>query len=58
MPPNILVVDDEESIRYTFDAFLSEEGYEAQTAASLSTGPSYPFTKSASRTASIILRWT
>jgi two-component system response regulator HydG len=28
----ILVVDDEESIRFTFDAFLSEEGYRVLTA--------------------------
>jgi two-component system response regulator HydG len=27
MEPKILVVDDEESIRYTFNIFLSEEGY-------------------------------
>ena len=27
MKPKILLVDDEESIRYTFEAFLSEEGY-------------------------------
>ena len=29
----ILVVDDEESIRFTFDSFLSDEGYEVTTAA-------------------------
>ncbi len=28
----ILVIDDEESIRYTFESFLSEEGYEVTTA--------------------------
>jgi len=27
MSPHVLVVDDEESIRYTFEVFLSEEGY-------------------------------
>lgn len=32
----ILVVDDEESIRYTFAAFLSDEGYEVDTAESQS----------------------
>jgi two-component system, NtrC family, response regulator HydG len=35
MPANILVVDDEESIRFTFEAFLAEEGYAVTTAASL-----------------------
>ncbi|MDA8433706.1 MAG: sigma 54-interacting transcriptional regulator [Nitrospiraceae bacterium] len=30
----ILVIDDEESIRFTFDAFLSDEGYSVQTAGS------------------------
>jgi DNA-binding NtrC family response regulator len=30
--PKILVVDDEESIRFTFDAFLSDEGYDVSTA--------------------------
>ncbi|MEJ2282982.1 MAG: sigma 54-interacting transcriptional regulator [Desulfobacterales bacterium] len=38
MPPNILVVDDEESIRYTFDAFLSEEGYTVFSAADCEEG--------------------
>ena len=33
MKPHILVVDDEESIRYTFEAFLSEEGYSVSSAA-------------------------
>ena len=28
----ILVVDDEESIRFTFESFLSEEGYDVTTA--------------------------
>lgn len=28
----VLIVDDEESIRYTFESFLSEEGYEVTTA--------------------------
>lgn len=31
---NILVVDDEESIRFTFDSFLSDEGHEVATAKS------------------------
>ena len=31
----ILVVDDEESIRFTFEAFLGDEGYRVDTAASL-----------------------
>ena len=30
--PRILVVDDEESIRYTFEIFLEEESYEVKTA--------------------------
>lgn len=30
--PKILVVDDEESIRFTFEAFLSDEGYAVATA--------------------------
>jgi len=30
--PQILVVDDEESIRFTFEAFLSDEGYSVATA--------------------------
>jgi PAS domain S-box-containing protein len=33
MPPHILVVDDEESIRYTFSHFLSAEGYTVSGAA-------------------------
>ncbi|RJR47279.1 MAG: sigma-54-dependent Fis family transcriptional regulator [Desulfobacteraceae bacterium] len=36
MASRILVVDDEESIRFTFSTFLSREGYEVLTA------PSYP----------------
>ncbi len=32
MKAKILVVDDEESIRYTFDSFLSDEGHEVTTA--------------------------
>lgn len=32
MKPRILVIDDEESIRFTLDAFLSDEGYEVTTA--------------------------
>ena len=32
MNPRILVIDDEESIRFTLDAFLSDEGYEVATA--------------------------
>jgi PAS domain S-box-containing protein len=38
MQPHILVVDDEESIRYTFEAFLSEEGYAVSTAADSDAG--------------------
>ena len=34
MTKKILVVDDEESIRFTFDTFLTEEDYEVATAAS------------------------
>lgn len=32
MGSKIIVIDDEESIRYTFECFLSEEGYEVSTA--------------------------
>ncbi|MEN8264281.1 MAG: sigma 54-interacting transcriptional regulator [Nitrospirota bacterium] len=32
MKANILIVDDEESIRYTFNSFLSDEGHEVTTA--------------------------
>ena len=38
MPPRILVVDDEESIRYTFQLFLSDEGYEVSCAADCDEG--------------------
>jgi PAS domain S-box-containing protein len=34
MNEKILVIDDEEGIRYTFDVFLSEDGYEVDTAGS------------------------
>ena len=32
MKPNILVIDDEESIRFTFERFLTLEGYSVMTA--------------------------
>lgn len=32
MPARVLVVDDEESIRFTLEVFLAEEGYEVDTA--------------------------
>ncbi|MCM2264117.1 MAG: response regulator [Desulfuromonadales bacterium] len=35
MPQRILVVDDEESIRFTFDAFLTDAGYQVDTAPSV-----------------------
>ena len=38
MKPHILVVDDEESIRFTFEAFLSEEGYAVSSAADFDEG--------------------
>jgi len=44
---NILVIDDEESIRFTFQTFLSDEGYSVTTASdydqasSLLTGPGF-----------------
>ncbi len=38
MQLHILVVDDEESIRYTFEAFLSEEGHTVFTAANSDEG--------------------
>jgi len=38
MKPHILVVDDEKSIRYTFEAFLSEEGYTVSSAADCDEG--------------------
>ena len=34
----ILVVDDEESIRFTFESFLSDEGYEVETASDFDEG--------------------
>lgn len=34
MRPSVLVIDDEESIRYTFESFLSDEGYAVLTAQS------------------------
>jgi PAS domain S-box-containing protein len=38
MPPHVLVVDDEESIRYTFEVFLSDEGYTVSAAANFDEG--------------------
>ena len=38
MSSRILIVDDEESIRFTFEAFLVDEGYEVVTAADLEGG--------------------
>lgn len=38
MPSRILVIDDEENIRYTFDSFLSDEGYQVTTVGSLQEG--------------------
>ena len=38
MPPHVLVVDDEESIRYTFEVFLSDEGYTVFSAANCDEG--------------------
>ena len=38
MKPHILVVDDEESIRYTFETFLSDEGYTVSSAADCDEG--------------------
>lgn len=35
MVQRILIVDDEESIRFTFDAFLTDAGYQVDTASSL-----------------------
>ena len=37
MTERILVVDDEESIRFTFNAFLSDAGYLVETAENLDT---------------------
>lgn len=36
MKNRILIVDDEESIRFTFSEFLSEDGYSVETSESLS----------------------
>ena len=36
--PKILVVDDEEALRYTIETFLSREGYEVDTAGSYKEG--------------------
>ena len=38
MEAHILIVDDEESMRYTFESFLSDEGHRVTTAASCSEG--------------------
>jgi PAS domain S-box-containing protein len=38
MQPHILIVDDEESIRFTFRSFLSDEGYKVYSAASCDEG--------------------
>lgn len=38
MKSRILVIDDEENIRYTFDNFLSEEGYQVKTVSNLHDG--------------------
>jgi len=38
MPKHILVVDDEESIRFTFETFLAEEGYRVSSAADCEKG--------------------
>ena len=38
MPPHVLVVDDEESIRYTFRHFLTEQGYTVSCAADYGEG--------------------
>lgn len=38
MAPKILIVDDEENIRFTFESFLSDEGYEVKTASNLQDG--------------------
>lgn len=38
MESRILVIDDEENIRYTFENFLSEEGYQVQTISNLQDG--------------------
>jgi two-component system, NtrC family, response regulator HydG len=38
MKPRILVIDDEESIRFTFERFMRNAGYEVETSASLMDG--------------------
>lgn len=38
MQSRILVIDDEENVRYTFDSFLSEEGYQVQSVGNLQDG--------------------
>ena len=38
MISRILVVDDEENIRFTFESFLTDEGYEVKTASNLQDG--------------------
>ena len=38
MAPRILIVDDEENIRFTFESFLSDEGYDVKTASNLQDG--------------------
>ncbi len=40
MAPRILIVDDEENIRFTFESFLTDEGYAVQTASNLQEGKS------------------
>ena len=36
MTPKILIIDDEESIRFTFSSFLADEGYLTDTASNYS----------------------
>ena len=38
MKSQILVIDDEENVRYAFDSFLSEEGYQVQSVSNLLDG--------------------
>src|SRR5210317_551835 len=38
MPKHVMVVDDEESIRYTFETFLTEKGYTVSSAADFDEG--------------------
>jgi two-component system, NtrC family, response regulator HydG len=38
MEPHILIVDDEKSMRYTFESFLSDEGYRVTAASSCKEG--------------------